>query len=74
MAAAKKPAAKAPVKKPALIGSKVSAGLVKSTTIKTRGVMPTIKGRPRKTAPARGVVGHEKVKPFWHEVADKYGF
>lgn len=67
--------AKPPIRKPALIGSKVSAGLVKSTTIKTRGVMPSIKRKPRKTAPARGsVAGHENVKPYWHDVADKYGF
>lgn len=57
------------------IGSKVvSAGLVKSRTIKTRGVMPTIKKRPVKTAVARTVSGHEQITPYWHEVARKYGF
>ena len=53
----------------------VSAGLVKSHTIKRRGVMPTIKGRPVKTAIARGIkTGHEVVTPYWRTVADKYGF
>ena len=53
----------------------VSAGLVKSHTIKRRGVMPTIKGRPVKTAIARGIKGgHEVVTPYWRTVADKYGF
>ena len=63
-----------PVTKP--IGAKVlSAGLVKSHTIKRRGVMPTIKKRPVKTAIARGIqAGHEVVRPYWHEVADKMGF
>src|ERR1035437_4024809 len=58
------------------IGAKVlSAGLVKSHTIKRRGVMPTIKGRPVKTAIARGIkTGHEVVTPYWHSVADKFGF
>lgn len=75
MAVAKKPEpAKSLPKKRTLIGSKVSAGLVKSTTIKRRGVMPTIKKRPVKTAIARGVVGHEQVTPYWHDVAKKYGF
>ena len=61
-----------PVSKP--IGA-VSAGLVKSHTIKRRGVMPTIKKRPVKTAIARGIqAGHEVVRPYWHEVADKMGF
>ncbi len=61
-----------PVAKP--IGA-VSAGLVKSHTIKRRGVMPTIKGRPVKTAIARGIKGgHEVVTPYWHSVADKFGF
>jgi hypothetical protein len=75
MAAAKK---SPPPKKPAPpkrgpIGSKVAAGLVSSTTIKKRGVLPTIKRRPIKTAPARGVVGHTTVAPYWHSIADKYG-
>lgn len=61
-----------PASKP--IGA-VSAGLVKSHTIKRRGVMPTITKRPVKTAIARGIkAGHEVVKPYWHEVADKFGF
>ncbi len=61
-----------PASKP--IGA-VSAGLVKSHTIKRRGVMPTIKGRPVKTAIARGIkAGHEVVTPYWHSVADKFGF
>ena len=78
MAAAKHPAPttqkqpKMPPKR-GPIGSKVAAGLVSSTTIKKRGVLPTIKRKPVKTAPARGVVGHTNVKPFWHDVADKYG-
>ena len=74
-------AAKKPVvtKKPAPgrpIGAKVlSAGLVKSHTIKTRGTMPTITKRPVKTAVARGVkAGHEVVRPYWHDVADRMGF
>lgn len=70
-----------PVKKPVstpkkpsrLIGSKVSAGLVKSHTIKKRGVTPTVTKRPIKTAIARGIKGHEQVKPYWHDVAEKYG-
>ena len=63
-----------PVSKP--IGAKVlSAGLVKSHTIKRRGVMPTIKKRPVKTAIARGIqAGHEVIRPYWREVADKMGF
>lgn len=58
------------------VGAKVlSAGLVKSHTIKRRGVMPTIKKRPVKTAIARGIqAGHEVIRPYWHEVADKMGF
>jgi len=53
----------------------VSAGLVKSHTIKTRGTMPTIKKRPVKTAIARGIkTGHEQVRPYWHKVADEMGF
>lgn len=67
----------APVKKPTTkpVGAKVlSAGLVKSHTIKTRGTMPVIKGRPVKTAVARGIKGHEQVTPYWHEIARKYGF
>lgn len=58
------------------IGAKVlSAGLVKSHTIKRRGAMPTITKRPVKTAIARGIkAGHEVVKPYWHSVADKFGF
>lgn len=63
-----------PISKP--IGAKVlSAGLVKSHTIKRRGVMPTIKKRPVKTAIARGIkAGHEVVTPYWKTVADKFGF
>jgi hypothetical protein len=58
------------------IGAKVlSAGLVKSHTIKRRGVMPTITKRPVKTAIARGIhAGHEVIRPYWHDVADKMGF
>lgn len=56
------------------IGSKVSAGLVKSTTIKKRGAMPVVNRRPPKTAVARGIEGHEQKTPYWHEVANKYGF
>jgi len=66
-----KPTVKKPTLKKPPIGSKVSAGLVKSH--KTRGVMPTIKRRPVKTAVARGIKTHEQVKPYWHGVAEKYG-
>ena len=53
---------------------KVSAGLVGKKRITTRGVTPTVTGRPKRTAVARGSVrGHEERKPFWHSVADKYG-
>lgn len=73
----RKPAvvAKRPVK-PSLVNSKVASGLVKSRKIKARGTMPTIKARPIKTAPARGVTEHGSsrgTRPFWHDVADKYG-
>ena len=73
--ATKKPVSKPVVKKPPtrLVGAKVSAGLVKSHTIKTRGVMPTIKKRPVRTAVARGIKGHEQITPYWRQVADKYG-
>lgn len=74
--AAKKPAPTKPtIRKPAPkpIGA-VSAGLVKSHTIKARGTMPTIKRRPVKTALARTVnAGREVVKPYWHGVAEKFG-
>lgn len=66
----------APVKKAIAkpVGAKVlSAGLVKSNTIKTRGTTPVIKKRPVKTAVARGIKGHEQVIPYWHEIARKYG-
>ena len=70
--AIKKPA---PTKKTSLIGAKVSAGLVKSHTITKRGVAPTVRKRPIKTAIARGVqTGHEQIRPYWHDVADKMGF
>lgn len=70
--AVKKPT---PPKKPSIIGAKVAGGLVKSHTIKTRGTMPTIKKRPVKTAIARGIqTGHEQIRPYWHQVADKMGF
>ena len=70
--AVKKPT---PPKKPSIIGARVAGGLVKSHTIKTRGTMPTIKKRPVKTAIARGIqTGHEQIKPYWHDVADKMGF
>jgi hypothetical protein len=75
MAAKKEPVAKhANTGRP--IGAKVlSAGLVKSHTIKRRGTMPTITKRPVKTAIARGIQsGHEQIKPYWHDVADKMGF
>jgi hypothetical protein len=66
---------KATVKsKPRPTVTKVAAGLVTTHTVKARGVRPTIKRRPVKTAIARGIKGHEQVKPFWHGVADKYGF
>lgn len=66
---------KRPVK-PSLVGGKVAGGLVKSKRVKTPGTMPTIRARPIKTAPARGVKEHgasRSSKPFWHEVAEKYG-
>lgn len=53
-----------------------SSGLVKSSKIKTRGVMPTIKAKPVKTAVARGIKEHGSsrgTRPFWHDVAEKYG-
>ncbi len=60
--------------KKTLVGSKVSAGLVKSKTLRARGTVPTIKGRPTKTAVARGGVMSKEQKPvYWHEVARKYG-
>lgn len=79
--AARKTSAKPPVKKPAVksnlvSGGKAASGLVTSHRIKSRGTMPTIKARPIKTAPARGVKDHgssRSTKPFWHDVADKYG-
>lgn len=62
-----------PAKK-TLVGSKVAGGLVSTKTVRTRGVVPGIKGRPKKTAVARGsVAGHETRKPFWHGVAEKFG-
>ena len=67
---------KRPVKS-ALVGGKVAGGLVKSHRVKAKGVMPSIKARPIKTAPARGVKDHGSSRsshPFWHDVADKYGF
>jgi hypothetical protein len=71
MAVKKPPVAKKPSPKP--MGA-VSAGLVKSHTIKTRGTMPTIKKRPVKTAIARGIKsGHEQIKPYWTTVAEKFG-
>jgi len=70
-----KPKAKPLPPKKTLVGSKVAGGLVKTHTVKTRGSMPTIQGKPRRTAPARGSVGgHEVKKPYWHGVADKFGF
>jgi len=57
-----------------LIGSPVAAGIVKTRTIKTRGVMPTIKRRPIKTAIARTTRGHEQKPRFMDEVIRKYGF
>lgn len=60
--------------KTTIIGSKVSGGLVSKRRIKARGTMPTVKGRPIKTAVARGSVqGHEQTEVFWHKVARKYG-
>lgn len=71
---------KAPVKhekplppKKTLVGSKVAGGLVRTKTVRTRGTLPRITGKPKKTAVARTVAGHEERKPFWHSVADKYG-
>jgi len=63
-------------KPPALVGGKVASGLVKSHKVKRPGTMPTIKGRPIKTAPARSVRAHgssRTSRPFWHDVAEKYG-
>lgn len=72
--ATRKPKEKPLPPKKTLIGSKVSGGLVSTKSVRTRGAMPTIKGRPKKTAVARGsVAGHEVRKPYWHAVADKFG-
>lgn len=78
----KKPAVAAAKTKPKtaksnLIGSpKVASGLVKARRITSRGTMPVVKARPIKTAPARTVKEHGSsrgTRPFWHDVADKYG-
>lgn len=52
-----------------------SAGLVRSTKIKSRGTMPTIKARPPKTAPARTIQGGQQPRQprYWEKVAEKYG-
>lgn len=73
-AASKAPEPKAKPKGTTLIGSKVSAGLVKTHTVKRRGVMPTIKKRPVKTAVARGISGHEQKPRFHDQVIKKYGW
>lgn len=67
--------AKKPIvpKKPIRTAGRVSAGLVKKHRITRRGSMPVVNQRPVKTAIARGIKGHEYTRPFWHEVADKYG-
>jgi hypothetical protein len=78
MAAKRKPAVVAKRSTTVIPRSKgtTSAGLVKSSKIKSRGTMPTIKARPIKTAVARGIQEHGSsrgTRPFWHDVADKYG-
>lgn len=74
MPAAKKPI---PPKQNPLDGSKarVAAGLVKKQTVRTKGVHPTVSKQPKKTARAGqgSTAGREHVRPFWHDVADKYG-
>lgn len=50
----RKTAAKAPVKKVAPTG-RVSAGIVKTSHIKTKGVMPTVTRKPKRTAVARHI-------------------
>jgi hypothetical protein len=56
--------------------STAAAGLVKTSKIKVAGTMPTIKARPKKTAPARSVQGGQQPRKrrYWEDVADKYGF
>jgi len=68
-----KPPVKAKPRGTTIIGSH-SAGLVKSHTIKRRGVRPAVTGKPPKTAIARGIkAGKEHVAPYWHQVADRFG-
>jgi hypothetical protein len=57
-----------------LLNSRVSAGIVKTHTVKSRGVMPTIKRHPKQTAIARGIKGHEQKASFQDEVIRKFGF
>ena len=59
---------------PKKLSTRASSGLVKSTKVKTKGVIPVIKRRPVKTAVARGIKGHEVKRKYWEEVAEKYGF
>ena len=71
---AKKSPVKTKPKGTTIIGSH-SAGLVKSHTITRHGTRPQVTGRPPKTAIARGIkAGKEVVAPYWHSVADRFGF
>ena len=72
---AKKTVVKKPTVKPKLLpGKSVSSGLVKTHRISARGTIPTITKRPIKTAPARSIREHgSKTRPYWHDVAEKYG-
>ncbi len=70
----KKPAvAKRSVK--SMVGAKVAGGLLTSKRIKSKGVMPTITRKPVKTAIARTIArgSPRTTRPFWHDVADKFG-
>lgn len=57
-----------------LLNSRVSAGIVKTHTVKARGVMPTIKRHPVKTAIARSIKIHDQKPSFQDEVIRKFGF
>jgi len=75
--ASRKPAVKPSRKTPVVsaIKGKVAGGLVKSKRITTKGVMPTIRQRPIKTAPARTIKGEgspRSSKRFADEVFEKF--
>lgn len=70
----KKPTvSKRPVKP--MVRPKVAAGLITSKRITSKGITPIVRGKPIKTAVAR-TINHgspRTTRPFWHEVADKFG-